>query len=263
MWQGEYTMAADELASWPDHLQSVLDEIGGPLQRIIVLRETDSTQDAAKRFGAQPGDVITAGRQTAGRGRLGRVWADTADAGVAVTMMVDCNALRASEQLATIGAIAAACAAEAALGRRVGIKWPNDVVVDGRKLAGVLIEQSGGVAMVGVGINVGQMNWPASLHDRAVSLSQLLPAERAATVSRVMVIEWLLRSMTDAMAMDEDALAEAFASRDALSGSVASFRTPAGIVQGEVLQVQPSRGLLVRSVEGEVWLNAATTSVMV
>ncbi|HRQ74913.1 MAG TPA: hypothetical protein PK098_03240, partial [Phycisphaerales bacterium] len=136
-------MAGDELASWPDHLQSVLDEINGPLRRIIVLRETDSTQDAAKRFGAQPGDVVTAGRQTAGRGRLGRAWADTVDAGVAVTMVVDCRSLRATEQLATIGAIAAACAVEAVMGARVGIKWPNDVVVDGRKLAGVLIEQSG------------------------------------------------------------------------------------------------------------------------
>lgn len=145
----------------------------------------------------------------------------------------------------------------------MGIKWPNDVVVKGRKLAGVLIEQSGGVAMVGVGINVGQQSWPTSLRDRAVSVAQLLPADRAGSVSRVTVIEWLLRSMTHALTMDEDALAEAFASRDALSGSTAAFRTPVGIVRGEVLRVQPSRGLLVRSVEGEVWLDAATTSVMV
>ncbi|HRQ74912.1 MAG TPA: hypothetical protein PK098_03235, partial [Phycisphaerales bacterium] len=117
--------------------------------------------------------------------------------------------------------------------------------------------------MVGVGINVGQLSWPASLGDRAVSVAQLLPADRAGSISRVTVIKWLLRSMTNALAMDEDALAEAFASRDALSGSITVFRTPAGIVQGEVLRVQPSRGLLVRSVEGEVWLDAATTSVIV
>ncbi|MHC4102053.1 MAG: biotin--[acetyl-CoA-carboxylase] ligase, partial [Planctomycetota bacterium] len=139
------------IEQWSDRLQHVLDALDGPLRRVTVLRETGSTQDAAKRMSAEPGDVVVAWRQTAGRGRLGRAWADTGEDGIAVTLVTDAGP---PSWLAVASAVGAACAAEALLRRAVGIKWPNDVVVDGRKLAGVLTEQAGGQALIGIGLNV-------------------------------------------------------------------------------------------------------------
>ncbi len=140
-------MADTGIEAWTDRLQAVLTDPAGPLRRVIVVRETDSTQDAARRLGAEPGDVVVAWRQTSGRGRLGRAWADTGHEGIAVTFVIDAAP---PERLAPACAVGAARAAEGLLALRgitgeargaVGIKWPNDVVAGGRKLAGVLVER--------------------------------------------------------------------------------------------------------------------------
>ncbi len=112
---------------------------------VVIVPETTSTQDAARRLDAAPGTVVIAGRQTAGRGRLGRVWADTGDEGIAASFVC---AVAAPERMAVACAVATARAAESVLGRLVGIKWPNDIVAEGRKLAGILIEQSGDRAVI-------------------------------------------------------------------------------------------------------------------
>jgi BirA family biotin operon repressor/biotin-[acetyl-CoA-carboxylase] ligase len=130
----------------------------------FALEETPSTQDAPETRDAVPGTVVTAWKQTAGRGRFGRAWADTATAGIAATFIVD---VQPAERLALAGAIAAADAAESALGARVGIKWPNDVVVGGRKLAGVLIETRGPRAFIGIGMNVAHERFEGELEPRA------------------------------------------------------------------------------------------------
>lgn len=180
------------LASWHDRLQAVLDAGNGSFRRVIVVRETDSTQDAARRLAAGHGDVVVAWRQTAGRGRMGRAWADTGRQGVAVTFVTP-----AAPHLDLVKATAAG-AAEAArklLGRPAEIKWPNDVLVDGRKICGVLIEIADGTAFVGVGMNVGQTQWPQELAGRAVSLAQL-----GAAHDRIEVLEALLASVGQRLA---------------------------------------------------------------
>jgi BirA family biotin operon repressor/biotin-[acetyl-CoA-carboxylase] ligase len=242
------------IEQWTDRLQGVVDALDGPLRRVILLRETVSTQDAAKRMSSRPGDVVVAARQTAGRGRLGRFWADTGEAGIAVTIVTESGQ---APRLAVASAVGAARAAERLLGRAAGIKWPNDIVVDGRKLAGVLIEQTGGRALIGIGVNVSQTDWPPELAGRAVSLAEL-----GATTDRVDAISSVVEAMSRALGFTDDELGDEFAARDVLKGSRSTFHTENRSITGTVIRVDPMRGLLVEADGRQVYLSAATTTVL-
>lgn len=242
------------LEQWADRLEYVISSKCRDLKRIFVLKESDSTQDAAKRMFARPGDIITTFRQTAGWGRCGRNWIDTEEYGVAVTIVtMPCPC----ELLALQYAIAVARTAESLLNRQVQIKWPNDILVDGRKLAGILIEQSNTRALAGIGINVSQTSWPNEIVDRAVSFSQL-----GVSIDRIKVIEALLPSIERALAADVEVITREFEKRDVLTGSNATFNSPNGIVQGKVVGLDPMKGLVVNSGSQEFFLPAATTSIV-
>lgn len=173
----------DELESWADVLE---DQVRGlrHVTRVRVVRETGSTQDAARSAaGGVPGLLLTAGVQSAGRGQQGRVWEQGAGRGLAVTYAVEASQ---SGRLSMAAALAALSACERCVGEGVGgalwIKAPNDIVLADagaasgrRKLAGILIEQGGGLALIGVGINVAHMpeHFPPGLRDSAVSLRML------------------------------------------------------------------------------------------
>lgn len=249
------------IEQWPQRLNAVVKTLqwppqglAGSINQVIVLRETDSTQDAARRMNATAGAIVVAGRQTSGRGRLGRTWADTSDHGVAMTMAIERDV---PERLAIVSAIAAATAAEQFLTQQVNIKWPNDILVNGRKLAGILIEQTGSIALVGVGMNVHQRQWPEELAGRAVSLAQL-----HANPDRIDVIEAIIGGLGRALRLSDAELERAFAERDVLRGNRVSFRCGHEIVTGKVLDIDPLRGLRVADEDGEKWLEAAATSVL-
>jgi biotin-[acetyl-CoA-carboxylase] ligase BirA-like protein len=242
---------------WEDLLQRAVLLRPGPLQRVKVVAQTDSTQDAARRMGAQAGDVIVAGRQTNGRGRLGRAWADTGYGGVAVTMAVNRGRperLAIASAVATCSAIQATCRNKAI----VHIKWPNDIMCGHYKMAGILIEQFDDLALIGVGINVRQTQWPADIAERALSI--VLLGVRA---TRLRVTLRLLLAMQISLTMSDERLSAEFANRDGLCGMRASFLCNGKAYAGKVLRVDPMRGLAVLTdTEGEVWLPAATTTVI-
>jgi BirA family biotin operon repressor/biotin-[acetyl-CoA-carboxylase] ligase len=102
------------------------------------------------------GSIAVADEQTAGRGRLGRRWLAPRGTSVMCSVLLRPPAERSRPQLSLVGGLAAAEAVEGALGRPVQIKWPNDVMVDGRKVAGVLAESRGEIVVLGIGINVNQ-----------------------------------------------------------------------------------------------------------
>ena len=223
------------------------------IRSVATLSETASTQDAPETRAAAAGTLVTTYRQTAGRGRFGRNWADTGTEGVAASFVVEAQS---TERLALIGAIAAAAACESALGAPVGIKWPNDTIVGGKKLAGVLIERRGDLAVIGIGINVSQAGFGAELAARATSLAML-----GAPVDRVEVLCALIASLDRALTATDAELTAQFHARDALRGTRALFATPEGPVEGEVRSVDPMRGLVVRTETGERFLPAQSTSV--
>jgi BirA family transcriptional regulator, biotin operon repressor / biotin---[acetyl-CoA-carboxylase] ligase len=132
---------------------------GGLWRDIRVTSETGSTNAdllAEAQAGAAEGLVLTAETQTAGRGRLGRSWSSPPRAALVFSVLLRpvtvTPAGRAWLPLLTGIAVAAALRAEA--GVTATLKWPNDVLVDGRKVAGILAEAHGGAVVAGVGLNV-------------------------------------------------------------------------------------------------------------
>jgi BirA family transcriptional regulator, biotin operon repressor / biotin---[acetyl-CoA-carboxylase] ligase len=151
--------------------------------------QTDSTNARARALAATRalhGTVVTAGEQTEGRGRQGRSWTAPPDKALLYSAVV--RPLEERHMALPLAVPLAVCEAAEELqpGIRCGVKWPNDVLVEGRKLAGVLIEArpQDGWAVVGVGLNLSITpdEFPPDLRDTAVSLFG--PSEGARGESR-------------------------------------------------------------------------------
>lgn len=242
---------------WPDRLEAAVAQCA-TLDTVVVLRETASTQDHAR--GCPPGTVVIAWRQTRGRGRLGRSWADTGADGLAISINLPPSV---ADRLAGCAAVAACEAVEQAALESGGgipavrIKWPNDLWIEGRKLGGILIEQDAVRATVGIGINVLQRSFAEAISRTATSLSM-----HGFTVDRVDLACHLLQRIDAWVKADSERMAEEYAARDALSGSRCSLATPEGVVEGTVLRCDPLSGMRIRTSAGDRTLPAASTSVL-
>jgi BirA family biotin operon repressor/biotin-[acetyl-CoA-carboxylase] ligase len=146
------------------------------------LRATGSTNDRGRRLaesGAPSGTVVTAGEQSAGRGRHGRVWSAPAERALLYSAIL--RPLELEHVLLPLAVPVAVCAAVEALAPvECAIKWPNDVWISERKVAGVLIEaRPPDWAVIGIGVNVAiadadfpdDLRWPATSvgHDATVA----------------------------------------------------------------------------------------------
>jgi len=156
----------------------------GSYAALHLFPEVDSTNEQARRLcdrGAPDGTVVIAEGQTAGRGRLGRRWCSERRLGLYVSVLWHPGAPIGGITRWTLAAAIAACeACRNACGRQVTVKWPNDIVHRGRKIAGILAELRwvGGEPrdlIVGTGINVhhDETDFPAELAHRATSLQRL------------------------------------------------------------------------------------------
>jgi BirA family transcriptional regulator, biotin operon repressor / biotin---[acetyl-CoA-carboxylase] ligase len=193
-------------------------------------RRTDSTNRRARELvdaGAPAGMVVTADEQTVGRGRRGRAW--SAPPGKALLYSAVLRPLEARHALLPLAVPVAVCEAiESVAPVRCEIKWPNDVWIEERKTAGILIESRPPEwAVIGIGVNVAieprefpaELRWPATSVDHGASVAATRPAlDRALAV-------WM-------DAAPERAL-DAFRSRDALRGRAVSWEDgPPGIERG-------------------------------
>jgi BirA family transcriptional regulator, biotin operon repressor / biotin---[acetyl-CoA-carboxylase] ligase len=192
-------------------------------------RVTDSTNERAKELagaGAPHGTLVTADEQTAGRGRQGRQW--VAPPGRALLMSV---VLHANEQTPLVP-LAAAVAVCHAFPQANGIKWPNDVWADGRKLAGILIEgrPREGWAVLGIGLNVATApdEFPEDLRDTATSL-RAAGADVATPRDALALFLPVLGAWLEAPA---DAVLNEWRERDALRGQRISWAGGEGIAAG-------------------------------
>ena len=128
----------------------------------------------------KPGDVFTADEQTAGRGRLDHTWMSEPGKNLMASVVLDVGGI-APQEVATLPLVvglAAATATSLLLLRQTWIKWPNDVLIYGRKLAGILCERHGDNVIAGVGINVNQKTFASEIALRATSLYQIDNTER-------------------------------------------------------------------------------------
>ena len=159
--------------------------------RIHHKAETVSTNLDARE--GRHGDVFTADYQTAGRGRLDHKWLSPKGANLMMSVVLSVDGLE-PEQVATLPLVVGLAVAKVANGQDARstsgaagdverasrpfarLKWPNDVLVNGKKIAGILCERNGDSVIVGIGVNVGQTEFDKEIADRATSLALVLPA---------------------------------------------------------------------------------------
>lgn len=197
--------------------------------RIIHKSVTASTNADAHH--GKPGDVFTADFQTAGRGRLDHVWKSCAGKNLMMSAVVDVSGLE-PDRVATFPLVVglSVCEAVERMGQSLQalLKWPNDVLVGGRKLAGILCERIGDSVIAGVGVNVGEREFPSDIADRATSLSLLLPAGAVPAVDEVRdaVLERLAANLPAWRGRGLAAHLPRLAARDCLAGrEIAVLRT--------------------------------------
>jgi BirA family biotin operon repressor/biotin-[acetyl-CoA-carboxylase] ligase len=251
------TASPDRLIA--DDLAARLDS-GGFVREIVVFEETDSTNELALergRRGAEAGLVIFAERQNAGRGRFGRRWESASHRGVWCSLLLrPALPLVQWPRLTTWAAIAVAAAVERAAGQRAAIKWPNDVFLDGRKVAGILIESgadSAGrpFAVVGIGVNVNHeaRDFSHALGGRAGSLRMAVgrSCDRAALAADILT-QLAARQGRVASAFG-DLVAEA-AGRSLLLGRWVQLRCGTSIHEGLAEELDENGQLVVRRGDG-------------
>ena len=231
-------MAATYDGLTQDELQEAL-----ALPRVMLLAQVSSTMDVANGLaadGAPAGTLVLADEQLSGRGRSGRRWESPAGAGIWLTLLERVKDAAALDVLSLRAGIRAAAVLGRFAARAPGLKWPNDILLGGGKLGGILVETRWRAGRpewtaVGVGINVREAVWPGAAAlgsgvSRTHVLSELVPALRAAASARGH--------------LSDNELA-AFAARDVAVGR--NCREP---LAGRVAGIAPDGALLVDTNDG-------------
>lgn len=149
--------------------------------QVVRVATVTSTQDVARELPV--GSVVVADHQTAGRGRFDRRWEAPAGSALLVSFVLEPNPL--------LSLVAGVAAAEAC-GPEVRLKWPNDLLLDGRKLGGILVEVTRGKAVCGIGVNLTAAPPGAAKLER--SRDELLD------VLRIKLAEWIAKSPDEVLA---------------------------------------------------------------
>jgi BirA family biotin operon repressor/biotin-[acetyl-CoA-carboxylase] ligase len=219
-------------------------------RRIHCWARVGSTNDlAAQAAGSTANDglVVLAESQTAGRGRHGRRWTAPAESCVLISVLLfPPPAWQVVTAMTTLGAVAAAeVVSRFAPVHHAAIKWPNDVRVERRKLAGVLVERRRGAWIVGIGLNVNvpESAFPDDLREQATSIERLT----GGPVDRSEVARSLIQTLDRHYADGPEALETAWRSRlEALGSRVTVQTRTAQRFTGTWLDARFDRGLCLR-----------------
>jgi BirA family biotin operon repressor/biotin-[acetyl-CoA-carboxylase] ligase len=226
-------------------------------------RTTDSTNERARELavaGAPHGTLVTAGEQTAGRGRQGRQW--LAPPGKALLMSVVLRHLGGAQAhlpLATAIAVCEACE-RSTPPLHCTIKWPNDVWLDGRKVAGILVEgrPQEGWAVLGIGLNVAtaEDEFPDELRGFATSLAAAGKGPEAPALEDV--LRTLLDALDARLGDSPDAIVTEWRGRDALRGQTVRWQGGEGTATG----IDDSGALIVQTASGRVTIDAGEVHLL-
>ncbi len=228
--------------------------------RVLVLDEIDSTNEyalsvLAPRDGVvADGTVVLTEHQTAGRGRLGRTWHSPRGASLAMTVLLcEANLPVSPVRLMMAGGVAVAKAVASTTDVEPVIRWPNDVYVGPKKLAGILVEaRSVGpdawAMAIGIGINCLQHagHFPPELRDRATSLeleSRHAIDREAVAMAVLNELDVLVRRASN---VSDAALADQWRERSADIGTRVTLREDGQTYTGLILDVHPQGGLLLQ-----------------
>ncbi len=239
-------------------------------KRIYHFFKTDSTNRVALELGhgGEPeGSVVLAEEQTAGRGRAGRAWHSERAMGIYVTLLLRPKLAPVQAPLLTMMAgLSTHSAVQALTGQAVDLKWPNDLLVRGKKAGGILTEmhaEPGQIrfVIVGIGLNVNQEKFPVELADIATSLR----VETGKPQSRMELLVRLLREFeNDYNRLVREGVAGVVARFEAVSsyargrrvrvtnGTESYLGTTAGLAPEGLLQVTRDDGKVVTVIAGDV-----------
>jgi len=249
---------------------------------VIVEREVSSTNDVAWKYaaeGARDGFVVLAERQTNGRGRIGRQWYSP-DGGLWMSIVLRPNLERSHDggtfgraalasyaapqdlpeqtSALTIGAsVAVARAISAWPGCRTAIKWPNDILIDGKKAAGLMVETQNarslqGTFILGIGVNSGAGEFPDDIREIATSMAEhtekpVLRADLACAI--LQNFDDIYRQI---LQCEYTIIGEEWKRMSSTIGHHITIRQNSRTYTGEVVDLDPAAGLLVRLKSGFV-----------
>ena len=244
--------------------------LGSPLARVVEVHQAlASTQDRARelaRTGAPHGTLVVAGVQTGGRGRLRRAWGSP-EGGLWMSLVLRPDLEAAAAPRVTQTAAVAVAKALRELGANVGIKWPNDLLVEpgGRKICGILAESSPRSArpdeaprlehaILGVGLNANLDPEDLGVTDREVAT---LRSELGRDTDPVVLISRMLRNLHTELERVHDfaAVLDDWRALSLTLGRYVRVRRSGGILEGRALDIGPAGALLLKTDDGPVELH--------
>ncbi len=218
--------------------------------------ECGSTQDVLRGAGLPEGAVAATDHQTAGRGRrAARSWVDEQGTALLFSLLLRPPAGTPVAQLSLVCALAVAESVEEAAALEALVKWPNDVLVEGRKVAGILLEGGDGAVVCGIGVNVDQSREALPPHARtpAASLRMLTGRDQDRAALLVDLLERLEAHYDVWLASGLARLLPSLERRDALRGREVTV----GHVTGAAAGIASDGRLRVRGADGTATLVAS------
>lgn len=230
-------------------------------RNIVYLEKTTSTNDIAKKLGdegASEGTVVIAEEQSKGRGRMGRKWATHRGEAIAMTLLLrpeihvkDAPSITPILALSTVQGIMEAYKIEC------GIKWPNDVVLNRKKLSGILTEMKAagnmvGNIVVGIGLNINQEEFEEEIQDIAISLKKFSGID----YDRRKIISAILNRFEDNYDMFKEhgisCFREDLKKYSVLIGERVKISLIEDEFEGEAVDISDDGSLLVKKDDGEI-----------
>jgi BirA family biotin operon repressor/biotin-[acetyl-CoA-carboxylase] ligase len=211
-----------------------------PERQIVYFDSVDSTQRAAAT--SEPGTIVLADCQLAGQGRHGHTWHSEPGLGIYCSLVLPPSpVLTLALGVATVEAIAQAT------GLQCDLRWPNDVMLDDRKTAGILVQLVDGRAIAGIGINVNHTIFPGDLEGLATSLRLHAGREFA----REDLLFSLIHAIDTLIVEDAETVLRLFTHASSwVAGRRVSVDQPDGVITGTTAGLDPAGFLIVRKDDG-------------
>ena len=230
-------------------------------KKVVYYDETDSTNNQAKAYGEKGeahGTLFVADMQAAGKGRRGRVWVSPAGSSIYMTILLHPDVLPTkAPQLTLVMAMAVAEGIRKVTGLETKIKWPNDIIVNGRKVCGILTEMSTEIdyinyVVIGDGINVNQETFPEEIRDTATSLK----IETGSSVRRSVLIATIMECFEQFYEVfmtteDLSGLQERYNAMLVNLGREVRVLEPGNEYEAHALGINRTGELIVRTVDGQ------------
>ncbi|MGI6129367.1 MAG: biotin--[acetyl-CoA-carboxylase] ligase, partial [bacterium] len=227
-------------------------------QVVHYFSQTGSTNDVARelaQMGAEEGTLVLAEEQVSGRGRRGRPWLSPVGDGIFASIILRPQLLPAQATLLTLtAAVAAAEAIRKLTNLPVGIKWPNDLLLNECKVAGILTEMSAEIdtifhVIVGIGINVNNDSFPPELCHIATSLAK----EKGQAVSRRDLLQFFLQRFEqwyDLLPAGREEILTRWRELSVTLGRQVTIYSPQATLRGQALDIDQEGALLLLTDDG-------------